>query len=51
MILQSLTQYYEELVKRNEVTSEGWCKVKVSFALNIDEVEVFLILFPKAQKR
>ena len=29
MILQSLTQYYEELVKRNEVTSEGWCKAKV----------------------
>ena len=51
MILQSLTQYYEELVKRNEVTSEGWCKAKVSFALNIDEDGSLFDIVPKSSEK
>lgn len=35
MILQSLVQYYEALVERGEVTKPGWCRAKVSFALNL----------------
>lgn len=51
MILQSLTQYYEELVKRNEVTSEGWCKAKVSFALNINEDGSLFDIIPKSSEK
>lgn len=51
MILQSLTQYYEELVRKNEVTSEGWCKAKVSFALNIDEDGSIFDIVPKSSEK
>lgn len=35
MILQSLVTYYEALEKRGEITSPGWCRAKVSFALEL----------------
>ena len=35
MILQSLVQYYEILEKRGDVLRPGWCKAKISFALDI----------------
>lgn len=47
MILQSLTQYYDELLKKGEVTGEGWCKAKVSFSLMIDENGNLLEILPK----
>lgn len=37
MILQALTQYYEELLAAGKITRPGWSKAKVSFALDLDE--------------
>ena len=37
MILQALTQYYEELLAAGKITRPGWAKAKVSFALDLDE--------------
>lgn len=37
MILQSLVKYYEALAERNEITTPGWCKAGVSYALVISE--------------
>lgn len=51
MILQSLTQYYEELVKQNLVTSEGWCKAKVSFSLSINEDGSLFDIVPKSLEK
>ena len=35
MILQSLVNYYEMLLKRGKVAQQGWCQAKVSFSLNL----------------
>lgn len=37
MILQSLVRYYEALEQRNKITKPGWCKAKVSFALELSK--------------
>lgn len=37
MILQALTQYYEELLAAGKITHPGWAKAKVSFALDLDD--------------
>ena len=37
MILQALTQYYEELLVAGKITRPGWAKTKVSFALDLDD--------------
>lgn len=37
MILQALTDYYEILAEKKQVTRQGWCQAKVSFALNLNE--------------
>lgn len=37
MILQALTQLYEDLANRNEIARLGWAPVKISFALCLDE--------------
>ena len=37
MILQSLVEYYGTLAKDGEITEPGWCKAKVSYALDIGE--------------
>ena len=37
MILQALTRYYEDLCDRGEIAKPGWSKVKVSYALCINE--------------
>ena len=37
MILQALTQYYEELLAAGKITRPGWAKAKVSFALDLDD--------------
>lgn len=36
MILQSLAEYYEQLLKQGKVSVDGWSIAKVSFALTID---------------
>lgn len=35
MILQALVEYYETLERRGEITRPGWCRAKVSFALEL----------------
>lgn len=37
MILQALFDYYEELASERKIARPGWAKVKVSWALEIDE--------------
>ena len=37
MILQALTQYYEDLVERGDIARPGWSKTKVNYALCINE--------------
>lgn len=35
MILQALTRHYETLAKQGKVSNQGWCRAKVSYALDI----------------
>ena len=35
MILQALVNHYENLEKQGKVDQEGWCKAKVSYAVNL----------------
>ena len=37
MILDALVGLYERLAEREEVAAEGWCKAKVSYAVNLSE--------------
>lgn len=37
MILQALTQYYEDLLHRGEIAAPGWSPAKISFALCLDK--------------
>ena len=37
MILQALTQLYEDLVSRGEISPPGWASTKISYALCINE--------------
>ena len=37
MILQSLTQYYEDLLSLGEIARLGWAVAKVSWALELGE--------------
>ena len=36
MILQALTRYYEDLLRRGEIAAPGWGPAKISFALCLD---------------
>lgn len=36
MILQALTRHYETLANKGKVSKQGWCRTKVSYALEID---------------
>lgn len=37
MILNALVSYYEDLIKTGKISSEGWEKINVSFALNLND--------------
>lgn len=37
MILQSLVQYYEDLLEQNKVSQLGWCEAKVSHVIELSE--------------
>lgn len=51
MILQSLVQYYETLEQKGEITRPGWCKARVSFALEISgEGELLGVIPLKIEK-
>lgn len=46
MILQLLVEYYEALEKKGKITRPGWCKAKISFALDISETGDLLDVIP-----
>ena len=46
MILQALTEYYEAMAKKDKISKLGWCKAKVSFALNISKSGELLNVIP-----
>ena len=46
MILQALVDYYEELASQGKISRPGWAKVKVSWALEIDENGNLLDVLP-----
>lgn len=46
MILQSLTYYYEQLLKDGKVGKNGWSKAKVSYAITIDRYGVVRNIIP-----
>lgn len=46
MILQALFDYYEELAAQGKIARLGWAKVKVSWALEIDENGQLLDVLP-----
>ena len=46
MILQSLVQYYEALERKGEITRPGWCRAKVSFALELSHDGDLLRIIP-----
>lgn len=37
MILQALVKHYETLAKQEKVSHQGWCKARVSYALDLDQ--------------
>jgi len=46
MILQALYSYYHALAQKGEISKEGWCVAKVSFALVLDENGALLDIMP-----
>lgn len=46
MILQALTQLYEDLTLQGKIASPGWSSAKISFALSIDENGNLLQVIP-----
>ena len=46
MILRALVDYYEELASQKKIARPGWAKVKVSWALEIDENGKLLDVLP-----
>lgn len=50
MILQALADYYEKLAQQEKVERLGWCRAKVSYALEIDESGQLLGVIPLKQE-
>lgn len=51
MILQALVKHYENLEKQGEVDQEGWCRAKVSYAVNLSkDGKIIGIVFLKEEK-
>ena len=52
MILQALVNHYENLEKQGKVDQEGWCKAKVSYAVNLSrDGEILGILSLKIEEQ
>lgn len=47
MILQVLTQLFEDLVERGDIAKPGWAPAKISFALCLDEDGTLLQVVPQ----
>ena len=50
MILPSLVRYYEILAEKGKVEQPGWCKAKVSFALELSEKGELIGVLPLKDK-
>lgn len=50
MILQALTNYYEQLLQDGKVGKNGWSKAKVSYAISIDEMGTVKGIIPIASE-
>lgn len=46
MILQALTTLYDDLLARGEITRPGWSKIKIGYALCIDEAGILQQIIP-----
>ena len=46
MILQALTDYYEDLVNQGRIARPGWAKAKISYALAVDEAGALKQVIP-----
>lgn len=51
MILDALVGLYERLAEREEVAAEGWCKAKVSYAVNLSEEGRITGILPMKRKQ
>ena len=53
MILQALTKQYENLAKQGKVSREGWCRAKVSYAINlsVDGIITGIISLKREEER
>ena len=47
MILQALTQLFEDLAQRGEISRPGWAPAKISFALCLDEKGALVQVIPQ----
>lgn len=50
MILQALTEYYENLAKQGKVSRKGWCRAKVSWAINLSKDGEIIGILPLKQE-
>lgn len=50
MILQALVKHYETLAEQGKVSRQGWCRAKVTYALDIDAEGRLLGLIPLKQE-
>lgn len=50
MILKALTKHYETLASQGKVSRQGWCRAKVSYALDIDQSGNLLGVIPLKQE-
>lgn len=50
MILQALTQYYEDLLRRGEIAAPGWSPANIRFALCLDETGALVQVVPTMQE-
>ncbi|MDL2258968.1 type I-C CRISPR-associated protein Cas8c/Csd1, partial [Eubacteriales bacterium OttesenSCG-928-K08] len=46
MIVQALVKYYEALAARGEISKPGWCKERVSYALQLSQAGELIAIVP-----
>lgn len=50
MILQALTRYYEDLLRRGEIAAPGWSLTGISYALCLDQTGALTQVIPTMQE-
>ena len=46
MILQALTELFEDLVRQGKLSAPGWSNAKISYALCLDESGALVAVMP-----